>query len=275
VELEGEVVPQAAASDAATAGARPTMPEPNGILRIPFFIISLLTAFLWRGWLACRHTRRPPRTVRGRPCRQLASKVLMVSPCEFVTRKPGSGTAASAHEDRELTARVMAQAAALANQLLASGVSVTALSYKTGQRDPTPDAIYASNWFSTHSADECGEPTLVLYPMSTADRRKERRPRFVSSLRKQYMKVVDLTACERLSDFLEGKGSLILDKRYRRAYVCLSEKSSRTAAEVCAGTLPLAFPPTTCVFHHLTLVSLFSIAVIICFSCGHAVLLMS
>ena len=46
----------------------------------------------------------------------------------------------------------------------------------------TPDACFPNNWFSTHTDFECGECTLVLYPMKVPNRRKERRPEYLSRL---------------------------------------------------------------------------------------------
>ena len=46
----------------------------------------------------------------------------------------------------------------------------------------TPDAVFPNNWFSTHTDLECGQCTLVLYPMKVPNRRLERRPEFLSRL---------------------------------------------------------------------------------------------
>jgi len=46
----------------------------------------------------------------------------------------------------------------------------------------TPDACFPNNWFSTHTDLECGESSLVLYPMKVPNRRKERRPDFLRRL---------------------------------------------------------------------------------------------
>jgi len=64
----------------------------------------------------------------------------------------------------------------------------------------TPDAVFPNNWFSTHSDFECGESTLVLYPMKLPNRRKERRPEFISRLENfhRYTHVLDLTRQEKV-----------------------------------------------------------------------------
>ena len=46
----------------------------------------------------------------------------------------------------------------------------------------TPDAVFPNNWFSTHSERECGQNTLVLYPMKVPNRRLERRPDLIERL---------------------------------------------------------------------------------------------
>jgi hypothetical protein len=98
----------------------------------------------------------------------------------------------------------------------------------------TPDACFPNNWFSTHTDLECGECTLVLYPMKVPNRRKERRPEFIKRLEsfQRYTHVLDLTRQERASkpSFLEGTGSLVLDRMNRIAYVALSERSDLSLA---------------------------------------------
>lgn len=85
------------------------------------------------------------------------------------------------------------------------------------------DAVFPNNWFSTH---ENGK--VVLYPMFSSNRRLERRMDIFQMLMKKGFKVdeiVDLTFFEKDNQFLEGTGSLILDRIHQVAYAC---KSVRT-----------------------------------------------
>lgn len=96
---------------------------------------------------------------------------------------------------------------------------------------PKPDSIFPNNWLSLHA-----DGTMVLYPMATAARRLERDPAAVTALLERagfvVRRVVDLTGQERDGRFLEGTGSLVLDRPLRRAF---ASRSARTdAAAVCA-----------------------------------------
>ena len=90
----------------------------------------------------------------------------------------------------------------------------------------TPDSIFPNNWFSTHP-----EGKLVLYPMFAPNRRAERKDVFLEEIKKNFdcKKIVDLTKWENEGKFLEGTGSMVLDRVAKVAYAC---KSPRTCEEV-------------------------------------------
>ena len=88
----------------------------------------------------------------------------------------------------------------------------------------TPDSIFPNNWFSTHPGGK-----IVLYPMFAPNRRAERKEVFLNELKKKYKEVVDLTNWEKEGKFLEGTGSMVLDRVAKVAYAC---KSPRTHEEV-------------------------------------------
>jgi hypothetical protein len=94
--------------------------------------------------------------------------------------------------------------------------------------DPhTPDSIFPNNWISFHD-----DGKVVLYPMFAENRRLERRPDVVKQVENAGFaigKTVDYSYFERQSLFLEGTGSMVLDRVNRIAYAALSE---RTAPEV-------------------------------------------
>jgi hypothetical protein len=88
----------------------------------------------------------------------------------------------------------------------------------------TPDSIFPNNWFSTHPGGK-----IVLYPMFAPNRRAERKEVFLNELKKKYKEVVDLTNWEKEGKFLEGTGSMVLDRVAKVAYAC---KSPRTHEEI-------------------------------------------
>ncbi|GLU56778.1 hypothetical protein Dfri01_62390 [Dyadobacter frigoris] len=89
-----------------------------------------------------------------------------------------------------------------------------------------PDAVFSNNWISFHQSGK-----VVLYPMMAENRRAERRLDIIEELKKDFLveEVIDLTHFENEGKFLEGTGSMVLDRRYKIAYACLSP---RTHAEV-------------------------------------------
>lgn len=162
---------------------------------------------------------------------QTASAVLMIRPLHFGYNPE---TAASntfqirPHEPpQELRAQALAESAALHSLLLHHGVRVTV--FDDPPSPQTPDALFPNNWFSTHS-----DGTLVLYPMAAANRRAERRPEFIGALRRELgvRRVLDLTGWEAEGKFLEGTGSLVLDRVHRVAYAA---ESARTDPAVVAA----------------------------------------
>lgn len=90
----------------------------------------------------------------------------------------------------------------------------------------TPDSIFPNNWISFHE-----RKTICLYPMFALNRRHERKPRLIETLKAKFniSTVVDFTRHEKHGRFLEGTGSMVLDRAYKIAYACLSP---RTGIEV-------------------------------------------
>jgi len=87
----------------------------------------------------------------------------------------------------------------------------------------TPDSIFPNNWISFHS-----DGTVGLYPMFAENRRLERRDDVLNELEKNGFlieNVVDYTSAEDEGLFLEGTGSIILDRANKKAYCALSARA--------------------------------------------------
>jgi hypothetical protein len=86
----------------------------------------------------------------------------------------------------------------------------------------TPDSIFPNNWVSFHQSGK-----VVLYPMMAPNRRAERRTDIIENLRKSFHveEIIDLTHFENEGKYLEGTGSMVLDRRYKIAYACLSPRT--------------------------------------------------
>ena len=87
----------------------------------------------------------------------------------------------------------------------------------------TPDSIFPNNWFSTHE-----DGALVLYPMFAPNRRLERDPAVIRTVMAAAgtKRIVDLSDWEDKGKFLEGTGSMVLDRKARVAYACRSPRTS-------------------------------------------------
>lgn len=89
---------------------------------------------------------------------------------------------------------------------------------------PKPDAIFPNNWVSFHR-----DGTVVLYPMMAASRRWERRDELIQLIVRRgafrTSRTVDLSYREASSKYLEGTGSLVLDRVNRVAFACISPRT--------------------------------------------------
>ena len=92
----------------------------------------------------------------------------------------------------------------------------------------TPDSIFPNNWISFHA-----DGRAVLYPMEAANRRTERRMDIVEMLDANFgfsiSEIVDLSHHEKDEHYLEGTGSMVLDRANHIAYACLSSRTQLDA----------------------------------------------
>ena len=157
---------------------------------------------------------------------QLASAVLMIKPVRFQSNPHTAesnkfqGKNASSPEQQQRDAA--AEFDGLRAALEAAGVEVVGFDDTTEPH--TPDAIFPNNWVSFHA-----DGSVVLYPMEAPNRRTERRDDIIDALADQYgfqvARIVDLSGHENAGHYLEGTGSLVLDRMNRIAYACLSSRT--------------------------------------------------
>lgn len=102
---------------------------------------------------------------------------------------------------------------------------------------PTPDSIFPNNWFSTHPG------TLVIYPMFAQNRRNERREDIIEliKIKAHINNVIDLSNHEQMGKFLEGTGSLVLDRVNNIAYACKSPRTDDDVLEEFASALDFEY----------------------------------
>lgn len=110
---------------------------------------------------------------------------------------------------------------AFVQKLQAAGIQVVVVD-DTKEFD-TPDSIFPNNWISFHK-----NGTIALYPMFAENRRFERKESVVEAIEEKGFSikhVVDYTEAEQENLFLEGTGSIILDREYQKAYCALSPRA--------------------------------------------------
>ena len=108
----------------------------------------------------------------------------------------------------------------LISQMKKAGIDVHV--FEDNDEQVRPDAVFSNNWVSFHQSGK-----VVLYPMMAENRRVERRIDIIERLEKDFKveEIIDLTYFEKQGKFLEGTGSMVLDRRYKIAYACLSPRT--------------------------------------------------
>jgi hypothetical protein len=157
---------------------------------------------------------------------QSAGAVLMVRPARFGSNPQTAATNAfqgrAPGEERDQQINVLQEFDALANTLERAGVEV--LIAPDSEEPPKPDAIFPNNWVSFHR-----DGTVALYPMLAPNRRWERRDEILEYVaragRFHVSRTVDLTHREAEEKYLEGTGSVVLDRVNRVAYACTSPRT--------------------------------------------------
>ena len=175
-------------------------------------------------------------TLRAPGNRQCADAVLMIRPACFGYNPETAASNAFQHAERPADAAASAQAEfdALAAALVGEGVPVCIVA--DCAEPAKPDAVFPNNWVSFHA-----DGTVVLYPMQAPSRRAERREDVLQAVSAQLgfrvTRVLDLTGHEREGRFLEGTGSLVLDRSIRVAYACRSPRTDAVVLEEWAQAL--------------------------------------
>ena len=108
-------------------------------------------------------------------------------------------------------------------KLRAKGVAVVVVDDTA--EPSTPDSIFPNNWISFHE-----NGSVILYPMYAENRRQERRPDIIDNLRSEFIvnAVESLAEHEESGEFLEGTGSIILDRTNKIGYAAISERTNET-----------------------------------------------
>ncbi|HZZ76482.1 MAG TPA: arginine deiminase-related protein [Puia sp.] len=159
---------------------------------------------------------------------QTTSKVLMIRPLHFVynVETAVNNTFQVKGDQDNLTEKAVKEFDAFVNTLRDEGIDVTVVE---DSADPhTPDAIFPNNWISFHSSG-----IYCLYPMFAPNRRQERKAEVITAVQKKfhYNQLIDFTGYESQNLFLEGTGSMVLDRNKQLAYACLSPRTNEAVLQ--------------------------------------------
>jgi len=152
---------------------------------------------------------------------QITSSVLMIRPARFSfnteTAENNTFQQASMLNPAELAARAAMEFDLLVRTLRAEGVEVRVI--EDTPDPPKPDAVFPNNWISFHESG-----LVVTYPMYSKLRRLERREDVIESLAADFevRRRVHFESWEENEVFLEGTGSMILDRKHKIVYACRS-----------------------------------------------------
>lgn len=156
---------------------------------------------------------------------QTTSTILMVRPANFGFNPETAENNFYQHQDGRDSAEInrLAQTEfdGFVQLLRDHGVRVLVIEDTSEPRKT--DAIFPNNWFSTHE-----DGKFILYPMFSPNRRLERRKDIIEWLINNGFKVneiIDLSFFEKDQQYLEGTGSLILDRLNHIAYASKSERT--------------------------------------------------
>ena len=176
---------------------------------------------------------------------QTTNKVLMVRPVRFAyNEETATNNAFQKKDDTQGGAQTVEQQAvrefdAYVAMLRDQGVEVQVL--QDTEEPFTPDSIFPNNCFSTHidvlPGTSVRQRTLVIYPMYARNRRDERGKLLKALMKEKFDKIVDLSILEQEGKFLEGTGSLILDREHHIAYACVSPRTNPVALKIWADEM--------------------------------------
>jgi hypothetical protein len=158
---------------------------------------------------------------------QSAGTVLMVRPASFGFNPQTAASNAfqqdpTGGEAHSVQSTVLREFDAAASALDRAGVEV--LVALDSDKPHKPDAIFPNNWVSFHR-----DGTVALYPLMAPNRRAERREEILEQVVRKgafhVSRTVDLTHRETEDKYLEGTGSVVLDRTNRVAYACSSPRT--------------------------------------------------
>lgn len=155
---------------------------------------------------------------------QSTSNLLMIRPVDFKYNEQtaGNNKFQVASNQNNVQDQALAEFDHFVATLRRNEINVTVINDTI--KPATPDSIFPNNWVSFHD-----DGSVILYPMFSENRRAERRLDIIDTLKSQFTvdQINDLSQNEKTSKFLEGTGSMVLDRDHKIAYACLSLRTHK------------------------------------------------
>ena len=157
--------------------------------------------------------------------------ILMVRPSGFKTNiqtlKNNFFQNISNLNENELLEKAQQEFDNLVDKIRSNGIPV--IVFQDDQKHETPDSLFPNNWISFHKKN-----TIALYPMFAENRRLERNFELIKFIEKNGViinNIHDYTEAENNNEFLEGTGSMVLDRINNKAYASISERTSENLVD--------------------------------------------
>ncbi|MAQ69662.1 MAG: amidinotransferase [Flavobacteriales bacterium] len=159
---------------------------------------------------------------------QVTNTILMIRPSNFGYNPVTALDNLYQKKDTSISSLVIAQKAQyefdnFVDKLQHHGIKV--IQFLDDSNQNTPDSLFPNNWISTH-----GNGNIFLYPMFSPNRRMERRFDIIEYLKRNFVvkNVIDYaTDNEKIGFFLEGTGSMVLDRENKIAYASTSKRTNK------------------------------------------------
>lgn len=205
--------------------------------------------------------------------KQATNRIVMVRPAKFYFN---SETAVNNHYQNSdnqsidlIHQKAILEFDSLAKKIKDRGVEVNII--QDTLIPSTPDSVFPNNWFSSHE-----EGKLFFYPMFAENRRKELekfRVELYKIIGKPNIDIIDYSLKINDNVFLEGTGSIVLDRKNKKAYCSLSERSNKELFLIFCkelGYKPITFKSYQdeySIYHTNVMMSIGENRAIVCFDC--------
>ncbi len=204
---------------------------------------------------------------------QVTSHVLMIRPSSFGYNAETAlnNTFQNRPEDlalSDVTTKAKEEFDNFVKMLRDEGIDVTVIEDTPGLHKP--DAVFPNNWISFHR-----DGTVVTYPMFSKLRRHERREDIIRELESRFniRRRISLEFFENQDQYLEGTGSMVLDRTHKIAYASLSDRTDPSLLETWCTEMdytPHTFHAESngkAIYHTNVMMAIASQVAVVCLDC--------